>query len=96
MNKRYVPDNQEDTTNGVYEQLKYIYFKARKNDKDFMESNYRWSLGVCVINDIANELMFKNEPDMPMQLFGIPVGRDYPNPQKIELWKNITDECLQE
>ena len=89
MNNVYSPENQEQATIDL---LRAIYHNARKRDKHFDESNYRWSLGVEVINDIANEVVFMNAPDVPMQLFGIPVGRDYPNPQKVELWKNVTNE----
>ncbi len=89
MNNVYDPENQEQATTKL---LRAILHNAMKNDKHFDESNYRWSLGVEVINDITNEVVFMNAPDMPMQLFGIPVGRDYPNPQKVELWKNVTNE----
>jgi len=89
MNKIYVPECQEHAT---YDLLRAIYHNARSKDADFAESNYKWSLGVEVINDIANGIMFMNAPNEPMQLFGIPVGRDYPNPQKIELWRNVTND----
>ena len=89
MNKIYVPEYQEQAT---YDLIKAIYHNARCKDNNFAESNYRWSLGVEVINDVANQFAFFNAPDMPMELFGIPVGRDYKNPTKIELWRNVTNE----
>ena len=89
MNNVYSPENQEQAT---FDLLRAIYHDAKKRDKHFDESNYRWSLGVEVINDIANRLQFVNAKDVPMALFGIPGGRDYSNPQNVELWKNVTNE----
>ncbi len=89
MNNIYSPENQKQATIDL---LNTIYHNARKRDKNFDESNYRWSLGVEVINDIVNEVVFMNAPDVSRELFGISVGKDFLKPQKIELWKNVTNE----
>ena len=65
---------------------------AELKNKHYQPCNYKWVLGVEVINDIVNELYFHRGIDMPMSLFGIPVQRDYENPKNIELWQNITNE----
>jgi hypothetical protein len=91
MNKAYLPNKDEDIS--FMNQLYYIRCGALKNDKAFNEDNYKWCLGVGVINeiDVAKNIIHYNQ-DEKRTLFGIAVDIDYHNSFRMELWKNITND----
>ena len=60
----------------------------------FKREEYKWVLGVNVINDIdiTENLVMAVYPDQPRTLFGIVVEADFHNPNNIQLWENITNK----
>lgn len=60
----------------------------------FKREDYKWVLGVRVINDIDNSNEFTRYiyPDQARTLFGITVEADFHNPNNIQLWENITNK----
>lgn len=60
----------------------------------FNPDDYKWVLGVKVINSIENKSYYvmAEFPDRPRTLFGIVVDRDFHNPDNVQLWENITNK----
>ena len=91
MNKARIFPKEDNIS--IMNQLHCIRCGALKNDKAFKEDNYKWCLGVDVINDI--DIATNTINNLPIEkriLFGIVVEVDYQHPCRMELWKNITND----
>ena len=74
------------------EQLRWLYDEARAKDHFKHESYYRWVLSSDIVHEIQDELAFYNDDSIPCLLFGIAVDIDCISANRMELWKNITDD----
>jgi hypothetical protein len=75
--------------------LFYLYDKANALKFSFDKEKYKWILGIDVIHKLLSlnkEGFYTQDYNQPPTLFGIVVERDYSNPERIELWENITDK----
>lgn len=60
----------------------------------FKREDYKWVLGVNVIYEIETKSYYvmAEFPDKPRTLLGVQVELDTCNPDKIQLWENITNK----
>lgn len=75
--------------------LYYLYDKTNAFKFRFDKEKYKWILRIDVIHKLLSlnkEGFYTQNYDKPSTLFDIVVERDYSNPNRIELWKNITDK----
>lgn len=75
--------------------LYYLYDKANALKFSFDKKIYKWILGIDVIHKLLSlnkEEFYTQDYNQPSTLFGIVVEIDYSNPERIELWENITDK----
>jgi hypothetical protein len=75
--------------------LYYLYDKANAFTFRFDKGKYKWILGIDVIHKLLSlnkEGFYIQDYNKPSTLFDIVVERDYSNPDRIELWENITDK----
>jgi hypothetical protein len=76
---------------GTLEHLRLLYLCAKQKEENHI-CEYRWTLGVKVIQDLDLVSVQRIWNDEHMELFGIPVEIDFNNTETVKLWKNITNE----
>lgn len=66
----------------------------RNNTLHFNRDDYKWVLGIKVVNELENRNEIYRSAIYPEQptLFGIVVDVDFKNPDNIQLWENITNK----
>lgn len=78
----------------LYTLLNLAEMRTEKLGIPFKREDYKWILGVRVINDIDinKNYICSLYPDQPRTLFGVVVEADYYNPNNVQLWENITNK----
>lgn len=77
--------------------LDKVYYYAQCRDQYFEKTNYKWILGARIfymLEGVSKRTLLLINRDQPSTLFGIVVERDFQNPERIELWENITDKLF--
>lgn len=72
--------------------LNWLWNRAQIKDRFFDKNNYKWTLGVEITNNIKPDQSIIIQREGPITLFGIEIEVDYAYPEKIQLWKNVTNE----
>ena len=78
----------------LYTLLNSAEMRTEKLGIPFKREDYKWVLGVRVINDIDTSMDFIRSiyPNQLRTLFGIVVEADYHDPDNVQLWENITNK----
>lgn len=78
----------------LYKLMSLAEARTEKLGIPFKREDYKWILGVRVINDIniSNALVMTACQDCPRTLYGIVVEADHANPNNVQLWENITNK----
>ena len=76
----------------TYNHLLVLYSLLIEKEQYYDSNNYKWVLGSAVINDLnaISKILFS--PYEKIALFNIEVERDIYNPQRISIYKDITDQ----
>lgn len=74
-----------------------LYDTLRTERPDYRRENYKWKIGLYVLNDILSiygqGLNFNDlNRDKPKTLFGIEVEVDTINPYNLQLYEDITNK----
>ena len=83
--------------NSLIQYLQKVYYYAQSRDQYNEKTNYKWILGARIIYMLewmSKRTLLLINRDQPSTLFGIVVERDFQNPERIELWENITDKLF--
>lgn len=91
--------NREDKLEvGSFEHLSMLLdlavCRTEKFGIPFKREEYRWILGVNIINAISDrrEYAISLWPEQPRTLFGIVIEINYQDPYAVQLWENITNK----
>lgn len=74
-----------------YEFAATLYKTLRACRPNYNANDYRWRLGVMVIDDIKRDNPFVYNPTEKRTLYGIVIEVDYQNPYNIQLFEDITN-----
>lgn len=82
--------------NSIIKHLEILYFTLREMKKQkreyFRDFDYKWVLGIAVIQELKLHDNYRLVKEEPVCLFGIVVEIDYENPYNVQLYEDITNK----